>query len=58
MRRFQLCSVRTRKRTRCFFSVAAELKSVLTCLFTACQPRNRLFRRVLVPFQVLVVIFS
>lgn len=27
-----------------FFSVAAELKSVLTCLFTACHLRNRLFR--------------
>lgn len=36
-----------------FFSVAAELKSVLTFLFTACHPRNRLFRRSLVFFQVI-----
>lgn len=35
------------------FFVAAELKSVLMFLFTACQPRNRLFRRFLVFFQVI-----
>lgn len=35
-----------------FFSVAAELKSVLTFLFTAYHPRNRLFRRFLVFFDI------
>lgn len=42
-----------RRRTDALFSVAAELKSVLMFLFTACHPRNRLFRRFLVFFQVI-----